>query len=422
MGKRSVAPLTTRKHLARAAHERAQARWIIGGTLVIMLAAVGLLVYGWLNNAVLIPRQPVAIVNGEEISTRRFQSRVRLVRLALLSQAQNAESLRSLFSSDPSLSSMIDQQIQSIQQQMADPTALGLKTLEGLIDEILVRQEANRRGITVTADEVTRAVEEVFGFYINGTPTPQPTATGLAVTPTTVRGTPTSEPGPSATPSVTPTAGPSPTATATGTPLPTPTPYTLDAYQADYAARITYIERIGSDEAAFLSQYEARLYRERLLQTFEADVPRQVEQVHARHILVADEATAQQILRRLQNGESWYSLAAELSQDQSNRDNGGDLGWFPQGLGIMVPEFEQAAFATPVGEISQPVQTSVGWHLIQVVAKELRPLTDTQYQKALQAYLDDWLTTQREQGTVEIKAYWVDRVPTDPTASSLATQ
>ncbi len=423
MRRQRTAPLTTRKHLARAERERVQRRWILGGTLIVLLAVAGLIGFGWLQGAVLQPRQPVAIVNGEEITTAGFQSRVRLVRLGLISQAQNAENLRSLFGSDPSISSMIDQQLASIQQQLADPTALGLNTLEGLIDEVLVRQESNRRGITVSQDEVTRAIEEDFGFYANGTPTPEPTATRSASTPTAAS-TPTSQATAAATGTAepSPTAGPSPSATLVPTPFPTATEYTRDAYQSDYDARIAFLEQIGSDEAAFRAQYEGRLYHDQFLKSLETDVPHEQEQVHARHILVADEATALDLRQRVLAGESWEALAAEFSQDSSNSGNGGDLGWFPQGLGVMVPEFEDAAFATPVGEISQPVQTTYGWHLIQVLEKESRPLTDSQYQQAVQAALDDWLSQQRDAGGVEVRSYWIDRVPTEPSASSLQAQ
>ncbi len=422
MRRRGIAPMSTRKHLARAERERVQRRWIIAGTLVVLLIAAGLIIFGWLQGAVIQPRQPVAVVNGEEITTAQFQSRVRLARLGLISQAQNAESLLSMFGGDESISNMIQQQIASIGQQLADPSALGLNVLEGMIDEALVRQEANRRGISVSPDEVDRAIQEDFGYYADGTPTPLPTSTAAPATSTataastaaaTGTSTPTGEPSPTS------TSGPTPTITLTPTPAPTATAYTADAYQANYAAQVDYLKLIGADEAAFRAQYEANLYRERLLLALGEDVSREQEQVHARHILVADEAGALALLERLQAGESWEDLAAEASLDESNRDTGGDLGWFPHGLGVMVPEFEDAAFNTPVGEISQPVQTTYGWHLIQVLEKELRPLSDTQFEQAVETQLDEWLAEQRDAGAVDVRAIWIERVPTEPSISSL---
>lgn len=88
------------------------------------------------------------------------------------------------------------------------------------------------------------------------------------------------------------------------------------------------------------------------------------EQVEASHILVEDEATAKDIKKQLDEGKDFAELAAQNSIDTSNAQNGGNLGFF--GRGEMVEEFETAAFAMRVGEISDPVQTQFGYHIINV--------------------------------------------------------
>lgn len=418
MRRRRILPMTTKKHLARAERERRQRRWILAGTLTLLVVVIGLLAGGWLQTSVLQLRQPVAVVDGESITTGQFQSRVRLARISLLSQANNVEQMRSLFGDDPTFSEWIDQQLTSIEQQLADPASLGLTVLEAMIDESLIRQEADRRGITVTEGEVRKAMEEDFGFYAEGTPTPPPTSTPGPATPTSSAPA-TSLPQPTAEPTQTATPGPSPTITLTPTPFPTATAYTRQAFEENYANRIALFEGLGADEEALLSQYRARLYRERLLEAFGASIPREQEQVRAEHILVADEETARQVLSRLEAGEAWDELAADFSLDESNKDNGGDLGWFPQGLGVMDSEFETATFALAVGEVSQPVETQFGWHIIRVLDRETRAMDESLFQQVLEARLSDWLAEQRDQGKVEVKSYWVDRVPTDPTAESL---
>lgn len=90
-------------------------------------------------------------------------------------------------------------------------------------------------------------------------------------------------------------------------------------------------------------------------------------QVHAEHILVKTAAEAQQIKRNIDNGGNFEDYARAYSLCPSGR-NGGDLGYF--GKGQMVREFEKAAFATPVGQVSNPVYTQFGWHLIKVLDKE----------------------------------------------------
>lgn len=91
------------------------------------------------------------------------------------------------------------------------------------------------------------------------------------------------------------------------------------------------------------------------------------ESVRARHVLVADDATAKEAAKRLESGASFEEVAAEYSSCPS-KSNGGDLGYFTKGR--MVPEFEEAAFKLEVGEVSEPVKTQFGYHIIKVEDKK----------------------------------------------------
>lgn len=86
--------------------------------------------------------------------------------------------------------------------------------------------------------------------------------------------------------------------------------------------------------------------------------------VHAAHILVKSEDKAKELIMKIKQGENFNKLAVDNSLCPSKK-NGGDLGWFTRGQ--MVKPFENAAFSMKKGEISQPVKTDFGWHIIKLI-------------------------------------------------------
>ena len=102
-----------------------------------------------------------------------------------------------------------------------------------------------------------------------------------------------------------------------------------------------------------------------------------------------EEAT--QAKARLDKGEDFAKLAVELSTDTGSKEDGGNLGWFPRGQ--MVKVFEDAAFALKVNEISQPISTTFGAHIIQVLARDTnRPLDANVLQQKQSTAFSEWLT------------------------------
>ncbi len=94
----------------------------------------------------------------------------------------------------------------------------------------------------------------------------------------------------------------------------------------------------------------------------------EVSQVRAEHILVLSKTEAENIKAQIENKKITFEEAAKEFSQCPSKENGGDLGYF--GRGMMVKEFEQAAFDTPKGTITGPVQTQFGWHLIKVIDKK----------------------------------------------------
>jgi hypothetical protein len=267
--------------------------------------------------------------------------------------------------------------------------------------------------------DIQRAVEESFGFYADGTPTaaPSPTrdATLAAQATSTVRPAATGTHTGSATPPARVTATPTRTPGPSTTPLPTATAYTRDAFETEYQQYLTDVESsLGVGESYLRDRTIESLYQERLRESFRESVAHDEEQVWAKHILVADEATALAVLESLDDGQDWDELAANLSLDTTNKDFGGDLGWFARGA--MVDEFEAAAFAGDVGKVVGPVQTQFGWHLILIVDHANRRLDGASYEAAIDRAMSAWLATALEQADLEF-----DPLLVPPTAVPSAT-
>jgi peptidyl-prolyl cis-trans isomerase C len=129
------------------------------------------------------------------------------------------------------------------------------------------------------------------------------------------------------------------------------------------------------------------------------------EEVHARHILVESEDEAKTVRDELQKGADFAELAKTKSKDPGAAAEGGDLGFFTKDQ--MVPEFADAAFKLEKGQLSDPVKSPFGWHIIRVEEKRIRPLPDyEQVKPQLESFVArraqaDYLTKLRESAKLE---------------------
>jgi peptidyl-prolyl cis-trans isomerase C len=117
-------------------------------------------------------------------------------------------------------------------------------------------------------------------------------------------------------------------------------------------------------KASLSDDAERKVYEEAVKQV------KNEEEVHARHILVPTEDEAKAILAQLKGGADFATLAKEKSKDPGAAE-GGDLGYFTKEQ--MVPEFAEVAFKLGKGQLSDPVKTQFGWHVIKVEEKRIRP-------------------------------------------------
>ncbi len=362
----------TKKQLSRREQERRQQR-ILGIVFGLTAAAVlFVLGFGWYQEYVAKPSAPVATVNGKAISTRDYQAMVKYNDYELRSTIARAQSqLDSLDATNEDQTFLVSYMQQQIQQLRTKRSSVGLDTYDQMVDDELIRQEA-RRGIQITAEELQLEIEQQFGYDRNP-PTPTPTPITATVD-------------------------------SSVTPQPTRAPMTQTEFETNYGSYVAALRKnLAFSEQTFRRLFESSLYHTKLQEALALEVSASEEQVHARHILVATEDEANKVLERLHAGEDFAALAKELSTDTGSKEEGGDLGWFPRGM--MVTEFENAAFALQPGQTSEPVKTSFGYHIINVIERDAnRPLDEATLDQKKSRALDNWLTTQRNSGTVI--GYW----------------
>jgi len=419
----------TKKHLARKEKEQRQTRIILAVTITVLIIIVGLIVYGLIDSYLVKPNKPVAHVGNEVITVGEFDKKVKYSRLSMINQAYMYVQYSQMFGD---LGSSFIGNAQSIVNQMTDTVSMGSSVLDSMIDEIIIAEEASKLGISVDEAEIQEAKLSAFDFFPQGSPTP-------TITPTTVF-TPTlslaqidllqytATPQATETPAVTSTpteetVAPTQETTETldgsieqetqPTEPPTPTPYTTQGFAKEFDTYLNTLSSIGFSEKDVYQMFKAQILRQNLLDEVTKDLQPFEDQVWARHILVATLEEAESILSKLEVGESWVDLTSEYSLDTGSKDSGGDLGWF--GRGKMLPEFEAAAFALNEGEISDPIETQYGFHIIQLIGKANKALTSEEFESLKQTTFSNYITAIRDsRSDISIETDWSDHIATEP--------
>ena len=175
-----------------------------------------------------------------------------------------------------------------------------------------------------------------------------------------------------------------------------------EAYVLDYlidlrlVAKKAAAEKMGegADAARRLAYFRDKVMMETLLgkvakdgatdaalkQVYDEAAAKQTseEEISARHILVPTEDEAKAAFKRVKGGENFAKVADEVSKDPGSK--GGDLGWFTKDR--MVPEFGEAAYKLKKGEISEPVKSQFGWHVIKLEDRRMKPFPSFEDVKA----------------------------------------
>lgn len=442
----------TRKEERLRQRDRERHRKLYTFVGIALGVALLFVVIGVVYQLLILPNQQVARVGDVTIAANQFWKRVKFDQNNLQNQLVRYQQLEEQFGGQGFFTTQISQ----IQATLGSPFALGQQTLNNMLQELVVQREAAARGITVSDEEVEVALREEIANGLGLVTEPQATATvqaGLDATATATAWTPT----PTATIDV------SATVTATATAIPTPPVPPTPAIITDtrFTEGVTTLQtNINQIAGLSLDEYRqiirSRLLSDKLQEIIASEsVTTTQEAVRARHILLrvrepepeptpaADGATpeptqtptplsegastptptpgprddaetlalANELRQRLVDGEDFATLAAEYSDDPGSASNGGDLGWF--GKGQMVAPFEEAAFTLAVDEISQPIKSDFGYHIIQVLERDAaRPKDEPTIEQERAQAFQTWLQEQLASESIQRADNLVNLLPT----------
>ncbi len=411
--KEAAARRVTPKELRRRRRQRERdRRFILLGAAAAGLAGLFILV-GLLYTLVYQPNTTAFIVEGQPVTTAEFRKRYRYERANMETRWQFYRMVESQFGSQPQTQA----EVTRLANYLQDAFSLGVFVKTQMIEDILLARAAAAEGVTVSAQDIETALEQEIANRYGKVTAAQATATVEAAATRAEAG------------------------EASG---PLPTPDVLTA--TDWEQGLEGIDNeVRADFGLSLAEYRdlvrAGLLRQAMSREIgERDVVKTERQVHPRHILLGFDAPdaenpafgrteaearnlAEKLLDRMAQGESFAYLAALYSDDPSADSNAGDLGWIREGR--LAPEFEAAAFALAVGELSEPVKTDFGYHIIQVLdvnGEAERPAAEIQTEAA--ANFRQWLQALQDSAQIEERGNLLDQLPAgaEQAASDFAVQ
>lgn len=385
----------------------------VGGLLALVF------IIALINEVFIAPNRAVATVNGETITLSEWQERVvyeRAQRIIFLERQYEA------FGGDVGIVQQIGGQ--AIVELVQDNEGFGQTILNQMVDELIVRQAAEVRGITVTDSDVQNRIEENFAYFDGESPTPFPDPTQTVAPTPSLTPIPTAvitEALPTATPFPSPTAGP------TATPRPTATPVSVEVFQEEFDGLLQEFNNLGVSEELYRKIVRAQLYQERLADALaeEQAMPTEVDHASVFLLTFTTEEEANEYQAVIEAGDfltTWNTVRSTPFDPESATvpPSATEILWRPQ------TDFEASIGETAAAEVFElPLNTTSGvltnqineetvrYYLLQVSGRELRPLSETaidqEKTQILTSFIDEQLTS-----NLQLTEVWRGRVPTNP--------
>lgn len=395
----SQQPPESVRRVSRREREESQRKLVVIGLGSAVILLVLILIVGATYQYFLLPSQTLARV-GDVTITRSDYWKVR--KLELLNQFNQYSQLANSVGAEqaPQYQQAAEQARQ--QFQTAESDTPNTTTLERMVDNEVILQHMGDVGVSVSDKDIDEFITNAFAPSPLTSPTPtlpiDPTAAAweAATAEASASPSPTASAEPSPSPESPEAASPSPSAS--------PTPNPADVRATATASYGQYKDNLLSRAGMSTDDFRRLVVRPEVAlnnvqAALQTEVPLRAEQVHAAHILVATEDAAKLIVDQTLKEKDFAQVAKDQSSDTSTAVNGGDLGWFPRG--VMVKEFDEAAFSMQPGQVSQPVHTQFGWHVIKVMERENdRPVTSDMLRALRGQAVTKWLDKQKSATTI----------------------
>jgi parvulin-like peptidyl-prolyl isomerase len=395
--------VTPKERRHRSRQTRKDRQFILIGSAAAALAVV-LILTGVLYTLVYQPNTAAFTVNGQKVTTAEFRKRYNYERANMENRWQFYRMVESQFGAQP----QTQVEINRLGNYLRDAFSLGVFVKTQMIEDILLAQEASAEGVAVSDQEVEMALErEVANRYGKVTAAAATATVEAAEEQARMQ------------------------AEAGEVTSSSPDPDVLTATDIEQGLQGIAAE-MKADYNLTLEEYReimrAGLLRQALsVEIGERELTLTERQVNPRHILLgfdaedADSPTygrteietldfAAKLLDRLHKGESFGYLATQYSDDPSAATNEGDLGWVRKGL--LVTDFEEVAFSLSVGDLSDPVKSDFGYHIIQVMEENPdadRPSDEIQAEATEK--FNEWLQTLRDEAQIEERGNLTGQLP-----------
>ncbi len=407
--------------IARRQSKQSRTVRIIIGTVVGIILLV--LLIAIINEYFIVPNRVVATVGEDQITLEEWQQRVRFQRAQFI---VSIEDQLEQFGDIGMVQQFSGQQMQLLQEG----EELGRLVLDAMVDETVVRQEAERRGITVSDAEVDQFIEEGFNFFGGGLPTPLPTGTATIMPTPSLTPIPTdviTDVLPTLTPFPTPTLGPS------ATPLPTATPVSEESFNEQLTARLDRFRRMGVSEAVFRETIKAQLFSQELADALAEEQNLQTVVDHASSFVLAfsSEEEAQATLQEIESDgflTVWNRIrSTPPDAEAANPPSAAELLWRTQDQyeGSFSAEIADAVFSAELDaptDVMVVTSTTEGqpdrYYIFMVSGKEPRALPESTVESLKNQLVSDLVDQLTAGDLVTLTQFWRTRVPRQPILDS----